>query len=298
MRVLILANGESPSRETAQLLAAHHDITIATDGAIYAAIELGLTPDILTGDFDSVQLEVIRARYPNLRIIPTPDQDQSDLEKAVGVACDLGATTIMVIGAAGGRMDHTLSNTALLLRSRTPICLADDFGTVQAIVSDGVEESLLRLETSAGDTVSLITFEPDTGVSIEGVQWPLNCFHLVPGTRGVSNVAVGASVEIRVQRGCVFVCHLYEAPMRRHSQIECLTAQHLAPNTRPSVRSIRGWVGFRSVCMMPQHLGQLLRIGAVGRGEIQCRRYLFPVPLSSSYLVRRRISQIEGHFVL
>jgi thiamine pyrophosphokinase len=219
MRVLILANGDSPTRETAQMLAARHDLIIAVDGAIHVAASLGLTPHILMGDFDSVRLEAVSAEFPDLRIIPTPDQDQSDLEKAVAVASDLGAASITVIGAAGGRMDHTLANTALLLRPGVPICLADDFGTVQTVASDGTTDARVLLETSAGDTVSLITFERDTRVSITGVQWPLNDFHLLPGTRGVSNVALGSSAEITVQRGSVFVCHLYEKAVRRHSEL-------------------------------------------------------------------------------
>ena len=219
MRVLILANGIPPTPETAQALAARHELIIAVDGAIYAAAELGLAPDILTGDFDSVRLDGACAKYPELRVIRTPDQDKSDLEKAVDTACDLGATAVTVIGASGGRMDHTLGNSAILLRACTPICLADDFGTVQAVGSDGKEDCILVLATSAGDTISLITFDLNSKVSIGGVKWPLREFHLLPGTRGVSNVALSTEVEISVHRGCVFVCQLYEEPIRRHSKI-------------------------------------------------------------------------------
>jgi thiamine pyrophosphokinase len=219
MRVLILAHGTSPSFETSQLLASRQDLTIVTDGAIYSAAKLGLTPNILTGDFDSLQLDAVRAEYPNLQVIPTPDQDQSDLEKAIEVASKLGATAITVIGAAGGRMDHTLANMAVLLRTRFPICLADDFGTVRALRSDGEADADLLVETAPGDTVSLITFERNTLVSIQGVQWPLSSFHLLPGTRGVSNVALDTSVSVTVHCGSAFVCHLYEARIREHSAI-------------------------------------------------------------------------------
>jgi thiamine pyrophosphokinase len=181
-----------------------------------------LIPEILTGDFDSVRLDAIRSNYPELQVISTPDQDQSDLEKAVAVACDLGAEAITVIGAAGGRMDHTLANTALLMSATIPISLADDFGTVRAICCDRREGSVdagALLETSEGDTVSLITFDMGTSVTVTGVHWPLNRFHLQPGTRGVSNVALASSVAVTVHCGSVFVCHLYEAAMKVHSEI-------------------------------------------------------------------------------
>ncbi len=175
MRVLILANGAPPGRETAQLLASRHDLIIAVDGAIYAAAKIGLTPDILTGDFDSVRLEAVCADYPKLRVIRTPDQDKSDLEKAVDTACDLGATDITVTGThlAGGWTTRWETPPSLLTAC-APICLADDFGTVRAARNNGIAETILALQTSAGDTVSLITFDPDTSVSIAGVHWPLS----------------------------------------------------------------------------------------------------------------------------
>lgn len=218
MRVLIIANGVQPAKETVKSLALRSDVVIAVDGAVYAAVDAGLHPDIMTGDFDSVRLESVRAEFPKLRIVPTPDQDQSDLEKAVNIAHELGASSITIIGAAGGRMDHTLANMALLLEVATPICIVDDFGTVQAARSDCEADSVVFLETAVGDTVSLITFDPNASVSITGVKWPLSRCHLLPGTRGVSNVALGNAVQTVVHKGAVFVCHLYEASIREHSR--------------------------------------------------------------------------------
>jgi thiamine pyrophosphokinase len=217
MRVLILVDGSKPERETAQMLAARHDLLIAVDGAVYSAAALGLKPDVLTGDFDSVRLESVCLEHPNMKVIPTPDQDRSDMEKALTVASELGATSITVMGAAGGRMDHTLANTAILLRAGTPMVLADDLGTVRALGRNGEADEAISIETSAGDTVSLITFERDTTVSIAGVRWPLDCYHLPPGTLGVSNVSLGSAVNVIVHKGSAFVCHLYQAALREHS---------------------------------------------------------------------------------
>ena len=73
MRVLILVNGEPPSEELAQRLAGEHDRVFATDGAAHRAVGLGLTPDVICGDFDSVNLDVAKAEFPRAEFVPTPD---------------------------------------------------------------------------------------------------------------------------------------------------------------------------------------------------------------------------------
>src|SRR5687767_12152690 len=110
MRVLILANGESPSQELAQQLAAEHEFIIATDGAAHRAAGLELSPQLICGDFDSVVLSVAQQEFPHAEFLPTPDQDFADLEKAIRIAIERGATAITIIGACGGRIDFTLAN--------------------------------------------------------------------------------------------------------------------------------------------------------------------------------------------
>ena len=221
MRVLILAHGDSPSSALAQRLHGEHDLLLATDGAAHRAAGLHLTPDIICGDFDSVRLDVAQAEFPRARLISTPDQEQADLEKAVSLARDLGATAITIIGATGGRMDHTLGNLALLLRLPVDlsVCLADDLGTVRALHGTQEEPGAWTFAAEAGDTVSLICFESEVRVSVEGVQWPLERSPLTPGTRGVSNVALEDRVTVRVWGGGVFVCHLAQASLAERSRL-------------------------------------------------------------------------------
>src|SRR5882724_11697385 len=134
MRILILANGEPPTISLAQELASCHELLLATDGAAHRAVELGLTPDIICGDFDSANIAVARQEFPSAEFLPTPDQDRGDLEKALLLALDRGATAITITGAGGGRIDHTLANFALLLRyTDCSICIADDLGRTYSV---------------------------------------------------------------------------------------------------------------------------------------------------------------------
>jgi len=211
MRVLILANGEPPSPELARQMAAEHTLLLATDGAAHAAAALGLTPDVICGDFDSIDLSAAEAAFPGSTFVPTPDQHQADLEKAIDLACAQGATEITVLGATGGRIDHLLANYALLARAPANgwLCFRDDRGSVRAISGTDATPGTLSLRATPGDTISLIAYEPTVRATIEGVRWPLDRAPLLPGTRGVSNIALQQEVRIEARGGVLLVCHLY-----------------------------------------------------------------------------------------
>ena len=206
MNVLILANGEPPGRELALRMAAKCDLLIATDGAAHLAAQLGLTPDVICGDFDSIDLAAARKAFPETEFVPTPDQSYADLEKALLLAQSRGAVAITIMGAAGGRIDHQFANFALLLRYGRDMALR--------VVDDGYQVwpvfERLDCEARPGDTVSLIALEPGVVVSISGVQWELSEFPLSPGSRAVSNIAVANHVTVEVHQGNLLFCHLCE----------------------------------------------------------------------------------------
>jgi thiamine pyrophosphokinase len=207
LKVLILANGEPPSGELARRLAARHDMLIATDGAAQRAVTLGVTPDIVCGDFDSVDLAVVRREFPCAEIVPTPDQNSADLEKALLLARTRGATAVTIAGAAGGRIDHLFANFALLLRYQheLKLCVVDDHSQVWPV------SGTFEFAAQSGDTVSLIAWESGVCVSISGVQWGLREAALLPGTLGVSNRAIGGQVRVEVHQGNILLCHLYSS---------------------------------------------------------------------------------------
>ena len=214
MRVLILANGEPPSQTLLVRLAAEHDLFIAADGAVLKAMRLGVTPNIVSGDFDSLDLDAARPMLPDAEFLPTPDQDKTDLEKAFNIALERGASEITIAGAAGGRIDHTLGNFSRLLRWREEL---PDFSVI--VVEDGSEVRAvageITLAAEINDVVSLLSYDGQARVSIRGVRWPLDN-HLLPvGMGGLLNEAVAPEVKITAAGGMVLVCHL-QAWRRRH----------------------------------------------------------------------------------
>lgn len=214
MRVLILANGEPPSQKLLARLAADHDLFLATDGAALTAARFGVCPDIVSGDFDSLNLEAARLLLPRAEFVPTPDQNQTDLEKAFGVALTRGADFVTVAGAAGRRLDHTLGSVSLLLRWREaypllPVTLVADGSETRAVIGE------IILNTEAGDAVSLLSFDGSARVSVSGVRWPLEDRPLAVGVGGLLNEATGTRVTVKSDGGIILLCHL-KAALRSH----------------------------------------------------------------------------------
>ncbi len=205
MRTLILANGDPPPIELLLQLIEENELFIATDGGANTARNFGVIPDIICGDFDSIEMEAARNAFPASEFVPTPDQYMADLEKAILLSAERGASSITILGASGGRIDHQLANHALLLkyaRNGASISIREEFSEVWGV------ENAIEIESEIGDTISLIAMETVSGVSISGVEWPLNGVELHIGTLGVSNVANSAIVKASVKNGRLLVCRL------------------------------------------------------------------------------------------
>lgn len=188
-----------------------HDLRIATDGAAHAAAALGFVPDLICGDFDSIELNFAREVFPDAKYVETPDQNLADLEKAILLARELGATEVTILGGEGGRIDHALATAALLLQfhDRLGIALRHDGSTIRAASGHRGVPGTLKVATRRGDTISLVAFSPANGVSLSGVAWPMEDERLSPGTHGVSNVALGDCVTVSIREGALLICHLY-----------------------------------------------------------------------------------------
>ena len=219
MHVLILANGTPPGAKLAAEYAAACDLFLATDGAVHKALALGLKPDLVCGDFDSIDMEAAKHALPHTEFIATPDQNRADLEKAIVLAIERGAASITILGANGGRVDHALAGFALLRQYHRAVemLLVEDGASVTALSNDSKPNTRI-FPAHPGDTVSLVALEIAVRVSIERVQWPLVHAELPIGTFGVSNVVTGNYFLLEVHSGTVFVCHLYDSDANRHSE--------------------------------------------------------------------------------
>ena len=111
--VVVALGGPTPDTPLLRARIADAALFIAADAGAERLAALGLRPDLLTGDFDSLSAPqrdaAVRA---GAEIVPHPDpQQDTDGAVALRLAVERGATSIVVLGAHGGaRVDHSLGN--------------------------------------------------------------------------------------------------------------------------------------------------------------------------------------------
>jgi thiamine pyrophosphokinase len=135
-------------------------------------------------------------------------KDETDLELALTYAVGQGAQEIVVLGALGGRLDHSLANILLLtlpVLEGVSIRIVD--AGQEALIVRGGEEAIL--EGLPGDVVSLLPLGgPAKGVTTAGLAWPLACEDLSFGrTRGVSNEMTAAQARVEIAHGSLLIVH-------------------------------------------------------------------------------------------
>jgi thiamine pyrophosphokinase len=179
---------------------------IGVDGGASHLRKFGIKPDILIGDFDSVNKEDFEYfKQLGTEIIKFPaEKDMTDTELAIEEASKKGYKNLVLIGAMGTRIDHTLANVFLLkpLLERGIKCIVVDEHNEVELIKDKV-----KLAKEDNLKVSLIPVsERVEGVTTKGLYYPLNEATLEMGsTWGVSNEFSEDSAEVTIKKGLMLV---------------------------------------------------------------------------------------------
>ncbi|MDR1532126.1 MAG: thiamine diphosphokinase [Clostridiales bacterium] len=203
MKTLIITGGDLIFSDGYALTA---DYVICCDSGLRHAQILGMRPDVIVGDFDSVAPELL-ARYEQqgVPVVRYPaEKDYTDTELGISLALEKRAEELVIIGAGGSRFDHVLANVQCLVRL-LPFKIDAKILHAGQIISllDGVRV----FEGEIGKVISLmpITWEV-TGVCTKGLKYRLANETLFLGqARGVSNVFTEKTAEVRVGEGVLCV---------------------------------------------------------------------------------------------
>jgi thiamine pyrophosphokinase len=210
MRTIIVASGRPNEGDTWRKWVRAGDRIIGADGGAARALAWGLVPDWVIGDLDSLsagQRRALEARGCHFLVHPRA-KDETDLELALTYAAEQGAQEIVILGALGGRLDHTLANLLLLalpqLAGRS-VRLVD--GREEALLLRSGEEAVL--EGQPGDLVSFLPLGGDAdGVTSSGLAWSLQADSLrFAFSRGISNEMTGTEATVRLDHGLLLVVH-------------------------------------------------------------------------------------------
>lgn len=173
---------------------------IAADGGIVHAKSLGVSPELLLGDFDSTPPDLIE-RYKHVeKVTFERAKDMSDGSLAIRTAVDMGAQSIVLVGALGGsRTDHTFALMAEMLQVYAEgIDISMTSGTEECWPLD---DKLFEIDLPLGSMFSILPFSDLNGLSISGAQYPLDAVNVAFGsTHTISNIANGR-VQITLQSG-------------------------------------------------------------------------------------------------
>jgi len=193
---LLICNGEPPGKRLAGRLARKAGYIIAADGGANAARRLGIRPDVIIGDLDSVTSATQRT-FSDVLQVKVARQDNTDLEKALDFLAARRRREVVILGATGRRIDFTLANVSVIWRytRSMSIVFAGDGWRAMPVVGR------LALHASRGTTVSLLPFGPCSGITLKGLRYPLTNAAMRVGEVGVSNVVLRSPCLVSVKRG-------------------------------------------------------------------------------------------------
>lgn len=201
MKALIIANGLAPTQAIARRLASLADLVICADGGANHAARLGIRPDVILGDLDSISAATART----FRSVPTllvRDQNSTDLEKAIRYALLHRYAEIDVLGATGRRVDHTAGNLGCFKKygSRCTLRFIDDEGELSLV------RNKAAVEAGKGAIISLLPLDRCTGVTTANLRYALKNGVLELGVReGTSNRATARVVTISLKKGTLLL---------------------------------------------------------------------------------------------
>lgn len=198
-KALIISGGDySPLPEEIE-----YDIIIACDKGYSYAERMGLTPDLVLGDFDSLINPEIDKSIPVLTF--PVEKDDTDTMLAVKYALEHDYKDITLTCALGRRMDHTLANI------QTLHYVASKGGKCRLIASgENMQTHLpgsIKLARKPQSSLSLFALtQVCKGLTIKGAKYDVDSVDLTNSfPLGVSNSWKENLVTISLEEGILLI---------------------------------------------------------------------------------------------
>lgn len=206
MKTLIISGGSVTKKFLNKILQqGNFDNIIAADRGLEILNECKITPNYIIGDFDSVNIKLVN-KYPDSKIIKlNPEKDFTDTHMAIKLAIEIKSTEILILGAIGTRIDHTIANIHVLkecLQKGIKCQILDDNNKIFLIE----EDTIIKLEDQY-KYISLIPLTTQvTGVTLIGFKYSLKNATLKTGESiGISNEQLSNEAKVELKSG-ILIC--------------------------------------------------------------------------------------------
>ncbi len=208
MKCIVLANGEYGDLKFYENVFKGCDIILCADGGANYAHRLGVIPDCIIGDMDSID-ESVKEYYHSqqVRFKKYPRRkDFTDIQLALTIAEEMGAREIMLLGTQGKRFDHSLSNL---------YCGMEYVKRGIKIMHYGPECTVylactsMSLQGQIGDLVSVLPLGGGAaGVYLKDFEYPLeNVVLECDNPYAVSNVLAEDTAQVLLEKGVLAIFH-------------------------------------------------------------------------------------------
>ena len=212
-KCIIIANGKSPSKKVVNhFIAKGFDKIICADGGANSAKKIGILPNFIIGDLDSISLSTLKYFKDKSTIIQIKRQNDTDVEKCLKFAIKKGFKEAILLGVTGDRLDHTICNLGIVIKffNRIKIYLTAESSFLTPINIDTI------IKSKIGETISIYAFYKNTRITSIGLKYQLNKAALPFGVReSTSNVSISDKVKLKVSGGIIFVIRDFNF-MKKH----------------------------------------------------------------------------------
>lgn len=212
--VLLLLDGEEPSKEFIDQFLKGAVSVIATDGAAKYALAHNIPLDTIIGDMDSLSKELSKIyEAKGTRIIEEADQHSNDFEKALRFILSKSLSkNVIVLGIHGKRTDHLLTNFSVMLRftDRFESLVAYDATHRHHFLT--AEKNKYSFNLSKETRISLTPLPEAEGVLTSGLFYPIAGERMSFGKReGLSNIISDENASVEIISGSLIISIPYDS---------------------------------------------------------------------------------------
>jgi len=192
-KIILILNGNLSNNKDTTSFLDKYNIIICADGAANKIIKLGIEPDYILGDLDSISAENLKKYYD--KIVELKDQNYNDLHKILLWCKEKNIKYIDIIGIDGKRIDHTIGNFSIILDciSFVDITIYTEYGTIYTINKERTFKNCYK------KNISIFNSMPENKITTNGLKYELNNANLKKFYTGTLNKAIKNEIKIKTK---------------------------------------------------------------------------------------------------